>query len=77
MLASIRDVIVAVFRLLPWAGTGAFLYVVLGGDGGIKLVYTLRDWLKTTKSVAQDQSAEIKAIKEQLAILVEASKPKV
>lgn len=81
MLASIRDLIAAVIRLLPWVGTGVLVWVVLDPVRGNAFLATVREWLKGTKTVATELDAKVDArmdaIESKLDALTEAIKTKV
>ena len=81
MLASLRDLLAWVIRLLPWIGTGLFVWVVLDPVRGNAFLTTLREWLKGTKAVTTELDAKVDARLDaqdaKLDAILEAIKPKV
>lgn len=61
MLASIRDLFAAVFQLLPWVGTGLFVWVILDPMRWDAWLPIVRGWLKGTKTVATELDAKVDA----------------
>jgi len=77
MLASLRDLIASVIRLLPWACTGVLVWVVLDPVRGNAFLATVREWLKGTKTVATETDAKVDALTKKVDALLESLTPKV
>lgn len=61
VLASIRDLFAFVFRLLPWIGTGLFVWAVLDPVRWDVWLPAIRSWLKGVKTVATELDAKVDA----------------
>jgi len=76
-IARIVNGIKTLIALLPWIMSGALVYVVVGGDNGIALVYKLRELLRGAKAVSTENNARLDTIEKKVDALIESLKPKV
>jgi len=61
VLSSIRDSLAFLFRLLPWIGTGLFVWAVLDPVRWDVWLPAIRNWLKGVKTVATELDAKVDA----------------
>lgn len=76
-IARLVNGIKTLVSLAPWLLSGVLVYVVVGGENGIALVYKLRELLRGAKAVSTENNARLDTIEKKVDALIESLKPKV